>query len=117
MVREINRVRTARDLDPVSQSQPLERASHRYARWLVVNERFRHAANLLLGGFSGVGEVLARHHDHGEHVRRTVRLWMRSPTHRRVLLNPRHQAAGAALVQGRLDGKRVSVWVLRLGHR
>ena len=117
MGHEIDRVRAAHGLRHLASSRPLRSASYRYARWLVLHQRFRHAVELRPPGFSAVGEVLERHFDGGRYVRRTVRLWMKSPSHRKVLLNPKYREGGASLVRGRLHAKPVSVWVLRLGRR
>ena len=117
MGEEIDRVRGARGLRRLTPSQPLRSASNRYARWLVLHQRFRHAVSLRPAGFSAVGEVLERHRDGGRHVQRTVRAWMQSPSHRKVLLNPRYQEGGASLFHGRLHDKPVAIWVLRLGRR
>lgn len=117
MAREINRVRAAHGLRRLEVSPPLGSASRRYARSIVATGRFRHARQLRPPGFMGVGEVLERHYDGRERVSRTVRHWMRSPSHRRVLLDPVHREGGAGLLHGRLHGAPVSVWVVRLGHR
>ena len=119
MVREISRVRAARGLTKLRQSQPLHSASRRYARWLVRHERFRHAVQVRPPGFSGAGEVLERHYDGGERVRRTVQLWMRSPFHRKVLLNLIYREGGAGLPRraGQRMGDETRLpMTLRLAH-
>ena len=113
MDREIDRVRTAHGLRQLRRSQALRNASRRYARRLVLDGRFAHGVNLRSRGFGAVGEVLERHRDGGRHVQRTVRAWMRSPSHRKVLLNPRYEVSGAGLAHG----ESVSIWVLRVGQR
>ena len=116
MGREINRVRAAHGRRRLGRSQRLHRASRRYAGWLASQHRFVHAAPLLPEGFSGAGEVLERHYDGQPRVPETVQLWMRSPSHRKVLLNPKYRVAGASLSRDP-RGERPSVWVLRLGYR
>jgi len=117
MEREINRVRTASGLAHLKGSPILRSAAQRYARWLVLRGRFLHAVALHPPGFRGAGELLGRHYDGYGRVRRTVRLWMQSPPHRRELLNPRYREGGAGLVHGLRRGAPVSVWALRLGYR
>ena len=113
MDREIDRVRAAHGLRHLGRSPALRNASRRYARRLVVDGRFAHGVNLRSRGFRAVGEVLERHRDGGRHVQRTVRAWMRSPSHRKVLLNPRYRVSGTGLTHG----ESASIWVLRLGQR
>lgn len=109
MVGAINAQRVAHGVAPLRHCPFLHRSSDGYARQLMHSQRFGHN----LSGFRPAGEVLEIHSGRLAYVRRTVGAWMRSPSHRRVLLSRSFRYAGAALSTGRFQGHRRSIWVAR----
>lgn len=117
MVEKINQVRSAHGKRALRYSRSLARSSSRFARYLMLTDRFAHAARIMASGrFARLGEVLAL--SHGWKIRRTRTLgnWLRSPGHRAVLLSPSFRYVGAAHVRGRFGGMRAVVWTVQLGR-
>lgn len=117
MVDRINEVRSAHGLRPARYSRSLSASSARFARHLARTQRFTHASRIVANGrFSSVGEVLALMR--GWEVRRAVTLayWLRSPSHRAVLLSPTFRYVGAARVRGRFGSTRTMFWTVQLGR-
>ena len=50
-------------------------------------------------------------------LRRTLRLWLRSPSHRSALLYPAMRHAGAGIVKGRFRGRLALMITVHLGGR
>ena len=111
MVGAINAQRIAHGVAPLRHSPFLHSTSYGYARHLMRSQRFAHA-----GSLRSVGELLEIHNGRAAHVQRTVHLWMRSSSHRRVLLSRTFHRAGVGLTSGHFQGHRRSIWVARLGR-
>jgi uncharacterized protein YkwD len=69
------------------------------------------------GHFSRLGEALAMHGGRGLGVGSVVRMWLRSPTHRAVILTRSMNLVGAGASQGRFHGRRATIWVVQAGRR
>ena len=69
------------------------------------------------GGYSRAGEVLAMHTGTSDRVGATVARWMRSSTHRAVLLAKGFSEMGAGVVHGRYGRSRAVIWVVQVGKR
>jgi uncharacterized protein YkwD len=110
MLGAINVQRMAHGVPPLRHSPFLHSSSYGYARYLMRIDRFGHA------GSSSFGELLEIHGGRAAYVKRTVRLWMRSPGHRRLLLSHTYRRAGVGMTSGRFQGARRSIWVARLGR-
>ncbi len=116
IVRKINHARRAHGLPPLRASRSLERSSRSYARSLVGSGRFAHQSLIRASRrFGRLGEVLALHRGWRGRVSRTVRMWLRSPGHRAVLLSGRYHYIGAGRARGRYHGGRATVWTAHLG--
>jgi uncharacterized protein YkwD len=116
MVATVNRARAARGCPPLDGSVELNRSAHRYAAWMLRTDYFGHLSRIRAGGrFRRVGETLAMHFGRRARVRRTVRMWLRSPSHRGLLLSRRFRALGAGHAVGSYRGQRATTWVLHLG--
>ena len=116
MVQKINDYRRGHGLRPLRTSPRLARASKRFARRLMRANRFGHSSRAMRP-FSSSGEILAL--QPGWRVRRAaaVRAWLRSPSHRSIVLSRRFGSAGAGLSRGRFGSRRSSIWVVRFGRR
>jgi len=118
MISKINDYRRGHGLRPLRASPRLLRSSKGYARRLMRANRLAHASGSRpFRPFSAAGEILAL--QRGWHVRRAaaVRAWLRSPSHRSIVLSRRFGWAGAGLSRGRFGSRRSSIWVVRFGRR
>lgn len=97
VLRQINARRTARGLRALRMSSCVDRFAESRSRRMAVNDEMVHYPGLRrmfssCGG-STVGEVVARGRGFAL-ASIVVRAWMRSPSHRDVLLLPRFRSAG-----------------------
>ncbi len=117
-VAKVNEARASHGLHRVRLSQSLQRSSSSYSRWMLRRNYFGHLSRIRASRrFSLRGEVLARTRTPDPSPGEIVRAWLRSPTHRAVLLNPRYRfvgvgqahgplgAGGATLVTGHFGGR------------
>lgn len=117
MVNEINHERKAHGLRPLHYSPSLARSSSRFVRYLVRTERFAHAARIMASRhFSRLGEILAL--TPGRTVQRASTLdnWLRSPTHRAVLLSRSFRYIGAARTLSYSGRHDAMVWAVQFGR-
>jgi uncharacterized protein YkwD len=118
LVRTVSQIRAAHGLAPVRRSRSLARSAGRYSRWQLRHDYFGHQPRIRMSGRFGVGgEVLRWVPSWRIKLRRTVRLWMRSPSHRAALLHPGMRRAGAGIVRGRLHGRLALMVTMHLGGR
>jgi len=117
MVQEINRARANRGLWPLRLSGSLQRSARGFARWQMRHDRFGHASSIRASRrFSMRGEALAFHGGHRVRTRYTVRAWLRSPPHRRLVLTRSMNLAGAGHSKGRFGGWRSVIWALHVAR-
>ncbi|HEX2232008.1 MAG TPA: CAP domain-containing protein [Thermoleophilaceae bacterium] len=116
MVSAVNRARAKRGRRPLGHSSSLNRSAHRYAAWMLRRDYYGHLLRIRAGGrYRRIGEALAMHFGWRSRIRRTVRSWLSSPTHRALLLSGRFRELGAGRATGRFGGRRATTWVLHLG--
>ena len=117
MVSKVNEIRERHGLKPLRPSGSLSGSSARYARHLMRTDRLTHRARPSVSGhYKRAGEALAYKSGSRPAVGWTVRAWMRSSTHRSVLLTRSMRELGAGLARGRFGGRRAVVWVLQVGR-
>lgn len=118
IVEKVNKARKAHGLPPLRYSRSLGRSSERFARHLMKVDRFGHAPRIWASGrFSTVGECLAM--TPGWRPRRSwvVRSWLRSPSHRAIVLSRAFNRVGAGVARGRFHGRPKTIWVAHFGRR
>jgi uncharacterized protein YkwD len=116
MLAAVNEVRAQHGLPPYRGSDTLHRSARRYARWMIRADYFGHVDRIRASSrYSQLGENLAWHSGSRPRVGHTVRAWMRSPTHRALILHPGFRWLGAGAARGRIGGSRGVVWVLHFG--
>jgi uncharacterized protein YkwD len=116
MLGALNQVRAHHGLGAFRGSRSLRRSASGYARWMLRTDYFGHLGSIRASSrFSMLGEALAWNPGRRSRVSRTVRRWMHSPPHRALILHPGFSWLGAGIARGRLDGRRVTAWVLHLG--
>jgi len=90
LVRQIRRMRAARNKVRLRANGRLARAARRHSHRLVRRGIFEHSARMPYGRTRAAGQNLAR----AWSARQALRLMMHSPTHRRTLLDGRWRAIG-----------------------
>jgi uncharacterized protein YkwD len=111
MVDAVNDARHRHGLRPVREARSLARSAGRRAAALTRLGVFRHLGADAPAGSRSWGEALAVHRGWRAQARTTVRRWLRSPSHRAVVLGG-FRRIGAGIKRGRLDGRLTTVWVL-----
>ena len=110
MVAEMNSVRQARGLGPLSMSVSLNRSSYGWARFLMRRDWLGHAS---LRAAHARGEIIEMHSGSRAGIRRALSGWMGSPPHRAILLSGSFHAVGVGKASGRFGGRRATIWVAR----
>ena len=113
MIGHINKVRASSGLRPLRTSPALVRSASRSSLTMMSSDRFAHSSRI--GGFRRTGEALAMHFGRGLGISGTVRRWLRSPSHRAIVLTRSMRWAGAAATKGRFGGRSAVIWVLQTG--
>ena len=112
----VNQVRKERGRRPLRASPSLARSSSRYARWMLRNDYFGHRGAIAASGrFRRLGEALAMQWGWRPSWRWAVRAWMRSATHRRILLSGSFSRIGVGMALGRMGRRRATTWVVHVG--
>ena len=118
LVRAIGKVRAKHGLKRVRVSRSLSRSAGRYSRWQLRHNYFGHQARIRMSSrFDTRGEVLRLVMGRRVSVRRTLRLWLRSPSHRAAILHGSMRLAGAGIARGRFRGRRAVMVTVHLGAR
>jgi uncharacterized protein YkwD len=112
VVDAVNEARKNHGRRALSDSPTLARSAGRVAAELAKRDVFGHLGSAPAG--SGVrGEALALHRGWRARAKETVRRWLRSPSHRAVVLG-RFRAVGAGIKRGRIGRRLTTVWVLHV---
>ena len=117
MLEKINEKRARHGLPAFRKSPSLRRTAGRFARWLMAHDSFGHRARVSASRrFRKAGEALAIHGGRKPGVRRTLRVWLRSPNHRKLILSRRMPWIGLGMSRGRFGRHRAVIWVLQVGR-
>ena len=117
MIGTINHVRARHGLPALRANTSLIGSSGRFSSWLLGRGLLAHRSGVSASGhFKRLGEALAMHGGRGLGVRGIVRMWLRSPTHRAVILTRSMNLVGAGAAQGRFRGHRATIWVVQTGR-
>jgi hypothetical protein len=82
----------------------------------MANDAFGHRAHGSASPrFNKLGEALAMHSGRKPGVRRTVRQWLASPVHRKIVLSRGMPWIGLGMSRGRFGGHHAVIWVLQVG--
>lgn len=116
MLKVVNKVRARHGLHALRRSPSLMRSSRRFSRDLMRADRFGHRSRVSASSrFSDLGEVLYR--GGARSIRAAVRGWLRSSSHRAILLTRSMRWVGTGYTRGRLTRGRATIWVLQVGSR
>jgi uncharacterized protein YkwD len=128
MLARVNDIRRSAGLPPLLRSPELDRAAQEHARDLLVRGYYRHKSlegtmpgdRALAAGYPTV-QVAENLHEDRYSVEQTLDEWLRSPGHRRNLLDPGCTDLGLGLALGEGYGLDPSayrvVWVQGFGRR
>jgi uncharacterized protein YkwD len=115
-VKKINQERAEAGLRPLRVSGSLNRSSRRYVNVMRRRGYFGHSSRLMISTrFRKRGEVLATTRGRRPRPGVAVSLWMRSPVHRRLLLDGGFRYIGLARAFGSFGGPAITGWVAQLG--
>jgi len=116
MLKKINQTRARHGLPGLRKSPSLRRSSGRFAHWLMANDTFGHRAGVSASHrFNRLGEALAMHSGRKPGVRHTVRQWLASPGHRKIVLSRGMPWIGVGMARGRFGAHSAVIWVLQVG--
>jgi uncharacterized protein YkwD len=116
MTGALNRARARRGLPPLRASASLRRSATRYAVWMLKADYFGHQARIRASRrYHRLGEALAMHSGRRALIGSTVRQWLASPAHRRLVLSHRFRYLGVGHSRGRFRGPSATAWVLHFG--
>jgi uncharacterized protein YkwD len=128
-VRAVNRARERHGLRRLRRSRSLGSSARRYAVWMLRVDYFGHLSHIRASRrFRRLGEALtiwfrdpglAPDADPGAarraQVEKTVRGWLDSPPHRRLLLSRHFTKVGAGYAAGFFRERSATTWVLHFG--
>jgi uncharacterized protein YkwD len=119
MIAKINQVRADEGgLPPLRAARSLRRSASAFARWLVGHDQFQHRPSVsVTRNYHHCGEALAMHYSLQAEVGGTLSTWLRSPTHRGLVLTSSMNLVGVGHASGRPGGKPRTVWVMQVARR
>ena len=118
MLVKVNAYRVAHGLPRLHNTGALDSSARRYAHWMLTHQHFGHDNHIHVSQrFRYVGEVLAYHTGEFPAVTLMLHAWEHSPEHNAILLDRTYVDAGFGFVEGRLHGRRVTLWVGHLARR
>jgi uncharacterized protein YkwD len=115
MIEEINDVRDRHGLHRLREAPKLTQSSRGYATHLIQADSFGHGSSYREAGFRTSGEILAMRRGWSRRPLPTLRMWLRSPGHAAVILEPAFRYIGASPASGRYGDALTTVWVAQFG--
>jgi uncharacterized protein YkwD len=119
MIANINAARANQGgLPPLRAARNLQRSAGAFARWLVGHDQFQHRPSVsVTRNYHHCGEALAMHYSLQAQVGNTLGSWLKSPTHRALVLTNSMNLVGVGHASGRSAGQPRTVWVMQVAHR
>jgi uncharacterized protein YkwD len=114
MLEAINDLRAKHGLRPLREAPALDRTATGWARHMIRSDSFSHGSSYLRAGFRQAGEILAYTNGWKVAPKPALRIWLRSPGHRSLLLSRSFRYAGAGPARGYLNGA-TTIWVVHFG--
>jgi uncharacterized protein YkwD len=116
MVAAVNATRARHGLRPYLPSASLRRSATAQSAWMLHTDRFSHRPRIHASRrYGSLGEAIAWHSGWSPRVAYTVRAWLASPGHRRLVLSRRFRYLGAGMSRGRFGRHRATTWTLQFG--
>ena len=117
MLAEIDDARRARGLPALRYSPLLAESASSYSRYMLARDYFGHLSSVRTSGkFTLKGEVLAWRSGSNPRVSPTLSSWLRSGSHRAVILHPKMRYVGAGMERGQFGGGLATVWTVHFGR-
>jgi len=118
MVQSINKVRHAYGLRSLRPAYSLFVSARVYSHRMMRSDYFGHMPRIPVASrWRRAGETIEWHAGWRLRPRAAVRRWMRSPSHRAVLLSRRFTRIGVGRARGRYGRKTATMWVAHVGRR
>ena len=118
MVRTINKIRHAYGLRSLRPAYSLFASARLYSRRMMRSDYFGHLSRIPVASrWRAAGEAIEWHAGWRPRPRAAVRRWMRSPSHRALLLSRRFTRIGVGRARGRYGRKMATMWVAHVGRR
>jgi uncharacterized protein YkwD len=114
MIDTINDVRAKHGLAPLRAAPKLVHASTRHAKAVIRTDSFNHGSSYR-SSFRTAGEAMAYNRGWSTRARPTIRMWLRSPGHRALVLSSSFRYVGVGIARGSLWGSPSTVWVAQFG--
>jgi len=115
MIEAINEIRSDHGLRPLREAPALDRSASGWARRIIRTDSFSHGEGYLKAGFREAGEILAFNHGNQLRPKPALRLWLKSPGHRSLMLSSSFRYIGAGPARGNFSGGRSTIWVVHFG--
>jgi uncharacterized protein YkwD len=118
MLARVNAYRAAHGVPRLHNTRALDHSARAYANWMLRHQRFGHDNHIHVSQrFRYVAEVLAYHTGTFPGVGLMLNAWEHSPEHNSILLDRTYLDGGFGYAEGRLNGRRVTLWVGHLARR
>jgi uncharacterized protein YkwD len=117
MVDAMNEARADHGLAPLRAAPRLAHTAKGYARQLIRSDSFGHGSSYLARGFRRTGEILALRNGFSRRPAPTLRMWLHSPGHAALILDPGFRFVGVGPARGRFGSARTTIWVAHFGAR
>jgi uncharacterized protein YkwD len=115
MIDAINETRANHGLAPLRAAPKLVQSASRQSRTVIRNDDFSHGTGFRNAGFRTSGEAMAYNRGWSTRTSPTIRMWLRSPGHRALVLGSSFRYVGAGIARGSLWGSQSTVWVAQFG--
>lgn len=115
MVEAMNESRAKHGLAPLRNAPKLARTAHGYARHLIRTDSFGHGSSYARTGFRRTGEILAMSRGWSRRPAPTLRMWLGSPGHAALILDPGFRFVGVGPARGNFGGALTTIWVAHFG--
>jgi uncharacterized protein YkwD len=118
MMHKVNSYRKRHGVGRVRLSHSLKRSARKYANYMMRHQYFGHAKRIHASSkYRRLGEILEWQTGYKPGVRRAFYTWLRSGSHRAIILDRNFSWAGAGRAKGRFKGRKSTIWVMHFGHK
>jgi hypothetical protein len=118
----VNQERAEANLAPLAENTKLSAAARAKANDMIKRDYFAHTSPAGVTPWQWIKQAGYRYKTAGENLavnytsaKEQHKAWMKSPTHRANILNPKYQEIGVAVVEGKIDGEESIVTVQMFG--
>ena len=116
MIRKINAFRAAHGVPRLHSSRVLSRSARHWSRFLIYRDYLAHSSSGPRG-FRTWGEAIEFHWGGRARVSSALARLKASGPHRAILLSRSYSSVGAGRYSGTFQGRRATIWTVRVGRR